>query len=160
MSTDAVHTGVKRASTGSERTPTETDLSRQSDPQRTTTTTDSTPTSFTGMRQKAYHFGDDFVPRQSNTCEDQPTGHADMERTARNLATHVPPSRRHAVLSHQPPAVTPFVQSANALATPCFAPPQVSPPVVHAVVIGVQDDSGLGSSPSLAVGPRLRGCPP
>ena len=101
MSTDSLHTGMKRASTGSERTPAESYRSSKSSPLLQTATTEHAPTPFAGMRQKAYHFDDDFVDRPSSTCEDPTTGHADMECTARNLASRWPPSQRHAALSRR-----------------------------------------------------------
>ena len=65
---------------------------------------------------------------------------------------HQPPARRHTVLSHQPPASTPLVQSVNALTTPVFALPAISTPVVQGVVVGVEGDTKLASSPALTVG--------
>ena len=152
MSSDSAHTGLKRASTGSERTPAVSDRSSKSDPIPPTTTTDRGLTPFTGIRQKAYHFDDEFISQPSSTCAGQSTGHAEMERASHNLVSHGPPMRRHTVTSHQPPVATPVVQSVNTLTTPCFAPPPSAPAVVRGVVVGIQDDSTLGSAPALVVG--------
>ena len=76
-----------------------------------------------------------------------------MGRTALTLVPHQPPACRHTVLSRQPPASTPLAQSVNALTTPVFAHPAISTPVVQGVVVGVKDDTKLGSAPALNVGP-------
>ena len=75
-----------------------------------------------------------------------------MARAAHNLVSHGPPTRRHTVLPQQPPEVAPIVNSANTLTTPFFAPPPTAQGIARGVVVGVQDDSNLGSAPALVVG--------
>ena len=142
---------AKLASTGSEHTPVGSDYSRRTAP-LSTTTTGPVPNPTTGVRKKAYAFGDPLPPRPQAGCDDEPSCSAEMERTAHTLATHQPTNRRRAVLSHQPPGATPLVQTINTMTAPISPPPVVTTPVAHWAVVGVHDDSKLGSAHALTVG--------